>query len=334
MASAPNLPAIKGEPASTGEWVAIEPAAHHLALLDADKRRATLLRLWLEERSYRVSVANTEEQARELLDSGPELSAILIDAALPNQAWRGLLGSIRLQPRLELVPVLMMSEPGQTAEIAWGLSHGASDHLSVPVHEAILEARVRNHLLLATMQRKLREQSDRLLHMSSTDPVTGLPNRSSLDAALPREHRRTLRYGRPLSLIVLGVDRLDDVKQRYGLSERDEIVAELAQRLPLLLRNCDLLFRFGTAEFAVLLPESDATAALSAAERIRAGIEGATFATTSGKLLVTVSQGVATLMPSRSYPDTPTWRRAALAALAKAQTQGGNCIVSDTGVAG
>jgi len=136
--------------------------------------------------------------------------------------------------------------------------------------------------------------------LAITDPLTGLANHRQFYDQLEREFRRAQRYQRPLTLLMLDLDRFKSFNDRYGHLAGDHALRETADVLRQNARSVDVLARYGGEEFAIILPETDLARAASHAERIRAAIADHVFrsAETGLQHRVTVSIGVAGLSPT------------------------------------
>jgi diguanylate cyclase (GGDEF)-like protein len=136
--------------------------------------------------------------------------------------------------------------------------------------------------------------------LAITDPLTGLANHRQFYDQLEREFRRAQRYQRPLTLLMLDLDRFKAFNDRYGHLAGDQALREMADVLRQNARSVDILARYGGEEFAVILPETDLARAASHAERIRAAVADHVFLSQETGLehQVTVSIGVATLSPT------------------------------------
>jgi diguanylate cyclase (GGDEF)-like protein len=123
----------------------------------------------------------------------------------------------------------------------------------------------------------LQELARDLRFKASTDPLTGLYNRSKFDEALTSAMTRAKRYGTPLSLMLYDVDHFKLVNDSRGHQAGDSVLIRLSQIILLDIRNSDLLARWGGEEFAILAPDSDGEMARQAAEKLRSTIERTTF---------------------------------------------------------
>ena len=163
-----------------------------------------------------------------------------------------------------------------------------------------------------------------LEHRSVTDPLTGLFNRYHFEATLRREVARCLRHPSRLSLLLLDVDRLKALNDRWGHQAGDQMLARVGGAIKDSLRDCDIAARYGGDEFAVILPDTDVRAARLVAERIcnRVGAS-------EGLSAVTVSGGLAELSLAARSPAEPGLIAAADRALYRAKGRGGNCVAED-----
>jgi diguanylate cyclase (GGDEF)-like protein len=129
--------------------------------------------------------------------------------------------------------------------------------------------------------------------LSTTDPLTDLPNHRSLHGAVDQELERARRYSRPCSLLVLDVDHFKALNDTYGHPAGDAALREFSQVVRRTLRGIDIVGRWGGEEFLAVLPETDGPLALETAERVRDAVAGHTFPA-GGGVHLTCSIGVAT----------------------------------------
>lgn len=136
--------------------------------------------------------------------------------------------------------------------------------------------------------------------VSVMDPLTGVGNMRMLTTTLGREIERSRRFGRPLSLLVLDLDRLTKLNDDYGHSVGDGVLRATAERISSLVRSVDTVARFGGEEFAVICPELAGADAVRAAERLVEGFRASPLVVGEHEIPVRVSVGFAT------WPDSAT----------------------------
>lgn len=108
------------------------------------------------------------------------------------------------------------------------------------------------------------ETSNNTLH----DPLTGVYNRIYFEDQLNNELQRAARYHRPLSILLLDIDKFKKVNEDFGHQIGDRVLCELSQILKQNVRTVDIVARFGDDKFIILLPETKKTQAKNLAERI------------------------------------------------------------------
>lgn len=138
---------------------------------------------------------------------------------------------------------------------------------------------------------------DEINRLAITDGLTGLYNVTYLKRVLGEEVRRSVRYSRPLSFIMLDIDFFKDYNDHNGHPRGDELLRILAGLLRQNTRDVDTVFRYGGEEFSVIIPEVGKQEAFSMAERIRRVIQDYAFSFEEGQPggNLTVSLGVANL---------------------------------------
>lgn len=114
----------------------------------------------------------------------------------------------------------------------------------------------------------LGRKEDALKAASATDPLTGLWNRRHLRARLTQEVRRASRYGNPLALLLIDLDRLKTINDKSGHNAGDSALRRVAGCLRRTCRASDIPSRYGGDEFIVVVPDAGAAQALELAERI------------------------------------------------------------------
>ncbi|MEG6584569.1 diguanylate cyclase [Dendrosporobacter sp. 1207_IL3150] len=170
--------------------------------------------------------------------------------------------------------------------------------------------------------------------MALSDGLTGLANRRNFDMFLKTELRRAASLKRPLSLIMLDLDKFKNYNDTYGHLIGDKLLAQIGQILHHNVRNIDLPARYGGEEFSIILPECSCAEATVVAEKLREIIETSNCPDNLGTFTakITASMGVTTYDPAliSCPPDTEKIISVADKALYQAKQQGRNRVISTT----
>ncbi|MCC7491745.1 MAG: diguanylate cyclase [Fimbriimonadaceae bacterium] len=161
-----------------------------------------------------------------------------------------------------------------------------------------------------------------------TDGLTGVYIRRYFDECIDRAYRNARSTGRQFSLLMIDIDYFKKVNDSHGHQTGDEALRTVAGILKQLVRDDDLVCRYGGEEFAVILSRASGQIAARVAERIRSTVAGTAVQTTEATLTVQVSIGLATV--SEQYHSPEAVVRAADAALYQAKEQGRNQVVVAT----
>ena len=139
---------------------------------------------------------------------------------------------------------------------------GAFDYFQLPKEIELLIQRIQQ--LVA-----IRQRIDELKADADLDHLTGLANRRRFRAALQREIERWRRYGVSCALLLIDIDHLKKINDKFGHPAGDAVIRQIAQTLKDVSRNNDTPARMGGEEFALLLAGIDAERAATAADRLR-----------------------------------------------------------------
>jgi diguanylate cyclase (GGDEF)-like protein len=147
---------------------------------------------------------------------------------------------------------------------------------------------------LAIANARLYQQT---LELSFTDSLTGVPNRRQLFLRLENELSRSLRFGDPISLLMIDLDLFKLINDAHGHTVGDGVLRGVALALRRSIRKIDIVARYGGEEFCVVLPRVGKPEALEVAEKLRRAVASASMPGPDGHapLSVTISVGVATL---------------------------------------
>ncbi len=108
-----------------------------------------------------------------------------------------------------------------------------------------------------------------LWDMAVTDSLTGLYVRRYFMVKLQEEIHRAERYNKPLSVVMVDLDRFKKINDTYGHDAGDRALKTISQFFQKNIRDIDAIGRYGGEEFVMLIPDADKKAAFCLAERLR-----------------------------------------------------------------
>lgn len=264
---------------------------------------------------------------------------IIIDALLPGIDGFETAKRIRqLELDGEWTPILFLLARASDDDLERAISVGGDDYLVKPISEIVLTSKVRAMQRIAQMRyslvvltRRLNEANRELLRLSTTDSLTGIPNRRQFDDFYKREWARAVRASVPISLLMCDVDCFKQYNDEYGHPAGDECLRSVAGVLrDRVRRPADLVARYGGEEFVVVLPETELQGAALVAEDMRRALEevGLPHGHTANGL-VTISIGAACMVPQRGSGRPEELIAQADAALYRAKQAGRNRVAYD-----
>ena len=160
------------------------------------------------------------------------------------------------------------------------------------------------------------------------DALTGVLSRRHFMSLAERELANAVRFGRPLSVLMIDIDHFKRINDTFGHQTGDLVLQTIGGEFASILRHVDLIGRIGGEEFAIMLPETPRRQSLEIAERLRARIEQRNSATPQGiPVAVSISIGVA--LRTDETPDLDTLLARADHALYEAKRGGRNRIFAD-----
>ena len=140
------------------------------------------------------------------------------------------------------------------------------------------------------------------LRSAMTDPLTGVGNRLAMNNALDREIELARRYGRPLTVLMLDIDKFKAINDIDGHAKGDDVLCTVAEYIEQSMRSVDAVFRLGGEEFLIVLSDTSLAQAVIIGERIRQSIE-VSHQGSASEPHVTASIGITEFAPNMSADD-------------------------------
>ena len=146
-------------------------------------------------------------------------------------------------------------------------------------------------LALTAFNKRLRTQQ--LVHMALSDPLTGLSNRAHFNRTVEGELAHAMRTGEPFTVLCMDLDGFQAVNDGFGHVAGDEVLCEVARRMAQQVRIGDVLARFGSDEFGVVMRHGAKDSAQVLARRIAKAVSTPIMLTSGDEIGVGVSIGMA-----------------------------------------
>ncbi|UCG11939.1 MAG: diguanylate cyclase, partial [Deltaproteobacteria bacterium] len=268
-----------------------------IMMVDDEPTTMEVVQAFLEDAGYCnfVLIEDSTQAIHALEETRPDI--LLLDLVMPEVSGFEILEAVRAHPKLEHLPIIILTSSSDAENKLLALDLGATDFLAKPVDPSELGLRVRNTLAA-------KAYVDQLAYY---DPLTNLPNRHMFMERLEWALKWAKRYRKHLALLSIELDQFDKISDTVGLLAGDEVLCQFAHRIQSVIRSVDLLghfemeedidfnlFRFDGGVFSLLLhhPRRARSAAL-VAERILESIrEPLTVEDT--EIYFTASIGIAT----------------------------------------
>jgi diguanylate cyclase (GGDEF)-like protein len=263
----------------------------------------------LKDQGHEVmQAADAEEALAAFTRFRPDL--VLLDVVMPGADGYFVARQIREIEAGQWTPIIFLSAKDSENDLWQGIEAGGDDYLTKPVSPVVLAAKLRAMQRLRSMGRRnqeiseaLRQANSQLRHLSQTDELTGLHNRRGFDDCLQTELRSAQRDQTPLTLVICDVDYFKAYNDTLGHVQGDGCL----QRLGVILRSVclrprDHASRYGGEEFALILPHTPKSGAMTYARGLQAVLRGANLQHPSSPFSkqVTFSGGITTCIPDEA----------------------------------
>ncbi len=148
--------------------------------------------------------------------------------------------------------------------------------------------------ILREQKQELTATVEQVRQIATRDALTNLYNRQHMQELLQNEKKRQDRTGRAFSVALIDLDHFKRINDTHGHNVGDEVLSSFAQALQTIVRETDVVCRWGGEEFLVLMPDTLAADGLAGLDRLRKHLVGLRLTTSEPLLRATLSAGVAT----------------------------------------
>ena len=262
-------------------------------VVDDDLAYLKLLQAVLTRAGFDVVVAEDGPTALEMLRTDREIGLTLIDLAMPRMDGIETVQRMFTDDAQQRLYTILHSSFDEVDTRLRALEAGLDDFIPKSATSTEIVAKLRTAARRLEMERRLHVENRELQTLALTDELTGIPNRR----ALFRAATEMLARGRTLSVVLFDLDHFKEINDRFGHTEGDRILTQVAKLLKSDTRAEDILGRYGGDEFLLLLPDTGIKEARAIAQRLRR----------TPNLPVKMSCGVATATsPHATLPDLIT----------------------------
>ncbi len=284
--------AVVSNSITVDEAAAVEPASHSventvakesfILLIDADAEFASSIKESLEAKGIPVVIALDGKKGMELFYTlQPQM--VIVDLQLPDVDGFNLVNRIYEAAKSRYLPIAVISAEDRIELQIRAMEIGATDFLTKPLTLPLFVPYVMN---------RLRNQ-EAIVQGTLYDDLTGAGNRRYFNDVFVQMTSLAERAKSTFSLVLLDLDHFKKVNDSYGHPVGDEVLRTFSKLILNTKRDSDHFFRYGGEEFALLLPDTKAQAAVELVDRIRADFAKTPFSVGSTESFhVTFSAGI------------------------------------------
>ncbi|HAU56831.1 MAG TPA: diguanylate cyclase response regulator [Comamonadaceae bacterium] len=235
---------------------------------------------------------------------------VLLDIRLPGNDGYWVAQQMRMAEPGDWTPIIFLSGLDNDLDVWRGIEAGGDDYLVKPVKPIVLVAKLRAMRRLLDMRRRLvglteelHLANQRLNEMVEVDALTGLVNRRGFDRILHSEIVAARRDGTPLTLMLCDLDHFKRYNDAAGHVQGDSCLKDIGRVLhEVCVRPRDVASRYGGEEFALILPNTPRSGAMTFARALGQLLRARAIAHPDSPLggVLTLSGGITTCVPDEN----------------------------------
>jgi two-component system cell cycle response regulator len=284
-----------------------------------------VLEAFLRKWGYDVLVTCDGSEAWEILQKPDAPNLVISDWMMPNMNGPDLCRRIREMERSNYAYFILLTAKGRKEDVIQGFQAGADDFLVKPFDKEELKYRVR-------IGERIIRLEQQILHLATTDSLTGVLNRRAFMERIEEEIHRSVRENSHLSLLLTDIDYFKKINDNYGHQTGDLVLQRFTDQLTRSSRPYDFVGRYGGEEFVVSLPGAGMPQSRAVADRMRKRVEEMKIMPQDGPepIRITASFGVTSLSMDLEENADSLIKRAD-EAMYRAKREGRNrvCVASE-----
>lgn len=297
-----------------------------ILIAEDDEITQLILQKLLEREGYEVILTNDGLEAWNVFqEKREEIDMVITDWLMPKMDGLELCKKIRDLDLSHYVYLIFITVRERREDIVIGLEAGADDYIPKPFDPHELLSRVRSGKRVIEIDKQQRKVQKKFERLSLSDELTKVLNRRGIFRRLKEEVDRSSREKYFFSIMMLDIDNLKEVNDRYGHDAGDKVLCEVVRRIKTCCRPYDAMGRYGGDEFLVIVPAEEKDMVYKLTERFHMAICEKPFEVDNKYMNITVSIGVAFVSTLNYEPEEII--KKADECLIKAKTAGKNMIV-------
>lgn len=257
-------------------------------VVDDSKIICSIIKDILETSDLHIETAHSGEDCINLLEK-IHPTVILLDIIMTGMDGYETCRILKGNEATKDIPVIFITGNNDSDSVLKGFAVGAADYVSKPFIPEELKARVNVHLQNIKSQRKLRQLMEELKVLATTDSLTKLYNRRYF---MDKLHNFVEKDAQPFSMILFDIDNFKRINDTYGHNAGDAVLVNISKIFKLMLRDTDVISRWGGEEFMICLPGITQEEAFLTAEKLRNEISKFTFTWEDQSFHTTITGGI------------------------------------------
>lgn len=197
-----------------------------------------------------VSSTNPNDALQMFLSEDPDL--VILDVVMKGTSGYDVAKRIRALKNHDWVPIIFLSSNVSDDAVAQGIEAGGDDYLTKPFSEITLQAKISAMDRIASMRQELIEANKQLEKLSSTDTLTGIPNRMHFEKTIRKSIAQAKRNHTKFVIFYIDLDNFKNTNDTLGHQFGDLLLKYAVERMTNISRESDFLARIGGDEFAMI----------------------------------------------------------------------------------